>query len=116
MAPQNKKHPVGGAFVLARVDKKDATLKILKILGFAVIRKYQQQIITNAGKRVGQRTGRKLDSFPPVLSMPCGTIERHFATSEGYCIASPVSALWKPLVSRLFAPLNVHADRADVTQ
>ena len=53
-------------------------IKTLETFRFTVIRKYEQQIITNAGKRVEQRTGRKLDSFPPVLSMPCGTIERCF--------------------------------------
>ena len=40
-----------------------------------------------------------------------GTIEQHFCTSEGYYIIRSVSILCKPHKYRLFARLNIHADR-----
>ena len=54
-----------------------------------MISKYQQQIITNADRQVEQRTGRKLDSFPPVFSMPRGTLEQHFFAFDGFVLPSP---------------------------
>ena len=69
-----------------RTGKKEESLKLV---GFTVIRKYQQQIITNADRQVEQGTGRKLDSFPPVLSMPRGTLERRFPLLRDIVLSTP---------------------------